>query len=323
MDLKKLRRAVGLLLIVMLVLGFSACGKGSDGEGSDPAGNDGGTEIFIGATAQSMSNEYIVMMFEAVERQVSKKYPDVRLTILDGEGDAIKQGEQLESLVGQGADVLICNPYEIDVLEPIVAQIIKDGTPVVMFGTNLRNDVGQLWCGSDSVESGEIAAEYMMDLLGGEGNLAVLRGPIGHEAEIGRWAGYENVLGENPDAKIIFDQTAEWDRTKAMTMMENWLQTGEKIDGVLAQNDEMALGALVTIEEHGLQDQIKVVGIDAIADALLAVKDGRLSATVFQDADLQGKSVVDMAVKMASGENTENTTVPYILVTQENVDEYL
>ena len=105
--------------------------------------------------------------------------------------------------------------------------------------------------------------------------------------------------------------------------MENWLQMGEQIDGVVGQNDEMAIGALKAIQAANMQDSIKVVGIDAIADALDLVESGEMIGTVYQDAVGQGEGAVEAAVKAVNGEEVEKTTlIPYILITQENVAEF-
>jgi inositol transport system substrate-binding protein len=120
---------------------------------------------------------------------------------------------------------------------------------------------------------------------------------------------------------LLANQTAEWDRAKGMSLMENWIQSyGDKINAVFAQNDEMAMGALLAIEQNGRKGKIVVVGVDAIADALQAVKDGRLDATVFQDAKGQGAAAVATAVKIMRHEAFEKQTmIPFQLVTRENV----
>src|SRR5690606_35446673 len=107
----------------------------------------------------------------------------------------------------------------------------------------------------------------------------------------------KTVLANYPGMTILAEQTAEWDRANAMSLMENWIQShGNKINAVFAQNDEMGMGALQALEQAGLKDQVVVVSIDAIADALQAVKEGRLDATVCQDAKAQGRQAVQMAV---------------------------
>ena len=107
--------------------------------------------------------------------------------------------------------------------------------------------------------------------------------------------------------------------------MENWIQThGRDIQAVFAQNDEMGIGAVIALEQAGLKGRVLVVSVDAIADALQLVKQGRLDATVFQDAKAQGETAVDLAVKIVRGQPFESQTyAPFHLVTKANVDQFL
>ena len=154
--------------------------------------------------------------------------------------------------------------------------------------------------------------------------MVTMQGYMGQAAQIKRDQGADEVLAANPGIKVLARQTAEWDRAKAMSLMENWIQTfGAKINAVYAHNDEMAMGAVIALENAKLKDKIVVVGVDAIADAVQAVKAGRLDATVFQDASGQGRTAVELAAKVAKKEPFEKETfIPFQLVTKENVDRF-
>jgi inositol transport system substrate-binding protein len=167
--------------------------------------------------------------------------------------------------------------------------------------------------------------DYIAKRLKGQGQVVMMHGFLGQAAQIKRDQGAREVLAKNPGLKLIADQTAEWDRAKAMTLMENWIQAhGEKINAVFAQNDEMGMGAVVALEQAKMKDKVIVVSIDAIADALQAVKEGRLDATVFQDARGQGGTAVETAVKIVRKQPFEKQLfIPFKLVTQENVGEFL
>lgn len=153
-----------------------------------------------------------------------------------------------------------------------------------------------------------------------------MEGYIGQAAQIKRSIGAKNVLKKYPGIKVIAEQTAEWDRAKAMSLMENWIQVHKNsLNAVFAQNDEMAMGALQAVEQAGMKDKIKIVGIDAISDALNAVKQGRLEATVFQDAKSQGEKAIEMADKLIKKKPLpeKNIFIPFKLVTRENVGQFL
>ena len=133
------------------------------------------------------------------------------------------------------------------------------------------------------------------------------------------------MLNQHPEMQLLADQAADWDRAKAMTLMENWIQSyGGEIQAVFAQNDEMGMGALIALEQANLKEKVVVASVDAIADALRAVKEGRLDATVFQDAKGQGGVAVETAVQLALGQSVEKAFfIPFQLVTRDNVSMFL
>jgi len=203
-----------------------------------------------------------------------------------------------------------------------VESAINSGIPVITLSSDISKEVGQVWSGSENYSAGKIQAEYIVKELNGKGNIVILRGPMGHLAEIERYEGYMNILKKYPSINIVYDQTANWQREQAMAIMENWLQSGKKIDAVLSQNDAMMLGALKAIEESGKQDKIITAGIDAIEEALDAIKAGRLDATCFQDSRGQAFAAVEMAIKASKGEKIQSNIIPFELVTKNNVNDY-
>ena len=135
--------------------------------------------------------------------------------------------------------------------------------------------------------------------------------------------GYDNVLKKNPDIKIITQNTGKWYRSEAMAVMENWLQVHSDIDAVVAQNDEMALGALKAIEDAKLLGKIIIAGIDATPEALNYVREGKLNLTVFQDAKGQGRTSIQVARNVILGNPVDKEyLIPFELVTPENADGY-
>jgi inositol transport system substrate-binding protein len=170
-----------------------------------------------------------------------------------------------------------------------------------------------------------MAMEYIAQRLGGKGNVVMMQGFLGQAAQLKREQGAREVVARHPELKLLADQTAEWDRAKALLLMENWIQAyGDKLHAVFAQNDEMGLGAVLALERAKSKDRVLVVSVDAISDALKAVKDGRLDATVFQDAKAQGGTAVETAAKVIRKQPCEKEVfIPFKLVIKENVGEFL
>ncbi len=187
-----------------------------------------------------------------------------------------------------------------------------------------NQDKTTTYVGSEAKQSGEIMAQMAVDDLGGKGNVVVIEGPMGSDAQIGRYSGIEAVINANPGMKIIQKQAANWDRATALSITENWLQSGIQFDAVLAENDDMAMGALKAIQDTNMVGKIKVYGIDAIPEALTAVQNGQMGGTVFQDAVAQGIKVMEVVQMIAQGQTIESSyLIPYVGVRASDVPKYL
>ncbi len=276
----------------------------------------------IGVSLLNLSSEFIVMLNQAMEAKA--KELGVKLIVNDAQRSAEKQVQQIESFIAQRVDAIILNPCEVEASSPAVTKALAAGIPIVNVNSETKADP-TAFVGSRDEESARLAVEYIARRLNGQGNLLMMQGFLGQAAQIKRDQGAREILARQPGLKLLADQTAEWDRAKALTLMENWIQShGPKIQAVFAQNDEMGLGAVLALEHARLKDKIIVVSVDAIADALQAVKAGRLDATVFQDAKNQGGSALETAVKIIRHQPYDKTIfIPFQLVTKENVEQYL
>ncbi|MBS1750092.1 MAG: sugar ABC transporter substrate-binding protein [Bacteroidetes bacterium] len=303
-----------IFLVCSLIL-FTACHQQT---------NSNGEKIpVIGASMLSLQSEFVVNLKDAMGAHAKEK--NVELIVNDAQRTAEKQVQQVETFISQKVDAIILNPCEVEASSPAIAKAKAAGIPII----NVNSETSATpdgFVGSKDEQAGEIAMEQIAKLLGEKGNVVMIDGYMGQAAQIKRAIGAKNILTKYPDIRILAEQTAEWDRAKAMSLMENWIQSyGNKINAVFAHNDEMGMGALQALEQAKLKDKVIVVSIDAIADALQAVKDGRLDATVFQDAKGQGTGAIDMALQLIKKQPLENNAIfiPFQLVTKENVEGYM
>ena len=274
----------------------------------------------IGITYQNLQNEFILGIADAAKAKA--KALGINLIETDGQGKAETQISQVENFIAQKVDAIILNPFDKEGCGPAVMKAKAAGIPLVVVNAQVVNlDKASAYVGSDDIDAGKIEMQYIADRLKGKGSIVIIHGPNGHSAEVQRTIGNKEVLKKYPDIKVVFEQTANWDRAQALSLMENWLQSGKTIDAVVAQNDEMALGAYKAIEAAKKQASIPVIGIDAIPDALKSVEQGKMVATVFQDAGGQGAEAVVKAVQLASGKEVQKTTfIPFQLITKENLN---
>lgn len=309
---KTLRSVILLVLALSMLLALTAC---STSQKSD--------KVKIGVTLMDFSTEFGIGLKDYMTAKADAM-GDVELTVVDAGGDAAKQLQQVETFISQKVNAIIMQPQEQEACSPAIDKAKAAGIPIINCDS-LTITEPDAYVGSNDSESAEIAMTYIAKQLGGKGNVLMMHGHPGQTAEVKRTEGAMDILAQNPDMTLLDEQTADWDRAEAMTLMENWIQAyGDQINAVFCQNDEMALGALNALVQAGKKDNVLVVGVDAIDDALQSVKDGKMDATVYQDCKGQAEGAIEAAYKLAKGESVEKEIlIPFILVTTENVDEYL
>jgi inositol transport system substrate-binding protein len=287
------------------------------------------SKIKIGVAMSNFDDVWLTYVRDAITKWASA-HPDVQLTMVDGSDDTAKQVGQVENFLAQGMDAVVILPVDTSATGPVTKAVVKAGKPLVYVNrkpTNLPK--GVVYCGSKSIEAGIMNMEELGKCMGGKGNLAILMGALNHEAAIGRTDGIKQVVKEKfPGIKIVREQVANWKRAEGKTVMENWLASGQEIDGVASDNDEMALGALQAIKAAGKVGKICVGGTDASHDALESMDKGEMNNTVFQDPVAQGEEGVNAAYLMVKKEANPkvvdgNIWIPYQRVTKENYKSYL
>ncbi|TFV58025.1 sugar ABC transporter substrate-binding protein [Mycobacterium sp. PS03-16] len=294
----------------VLGLGLTACGAG------DTAAN--GDTTRIGVTVYDMSS-FITAGKEGMDQYA--KDNNIELIWNSANLDVATQASQVDSMINQGVDAIIVVPVQADSLGPQVASAKAKGIPLVPVNAALDSPDVAASVQPDDVAAGEQEMQMMADRLGGRGNIVVLQGPLGQSGEIDRTKGINNVLAKYPDIKVLAMDTANWKRDEAVNKMKNWISGfGDQINGVVAENDDMGLGALQALKEAG-RTGVPIVGIDGIEDGLNAVKSGEFIGTSLQNGTVELSAGLAVANKLAKGEEV-NTKPVYIMpaITQENVD---
>ncbi len=276
-------------------------------------------KIVVGMTLYSLKNEFTVRLSNAAKKKAEEL--GVELKIYDGNYDPSTQISQVETMISDGVDAIILNPQDAKACAVAVDKAATANIPVIGVNTRVDSDKLVSYVGSKDVYAGELEMQAIADKLGGKGNIVILDGPLGQSAQLERSEGINNILAKYPDIKVLAEKTANWSRSEAMTVMENWLQAFDKIDAVVGENDEMALGARQAIEAKGLD--IPTIGVDGITDALNAVEKGTLIASIFQDGAGQGSKALEVAVSAAKGNTVDKEYwIDFEPVTKDNVAEF-
>lgn len=277
-----------------------------------PAKKEKTTDIKIGLSISTLNNPFFVALKDGVVKEAKALGMDVK--VVDAQNDTAKQSNDVEDLIQQGVDVLLINPTDSAAISSAVQSANAIGIPVITLDRSAdKGDVVTL-VASDNSKGGEMAAEYMVEKLGKDAVVAELEGVPGASATRERGKGFHTIADTN--LQVIAKQSADFDRTKGLTVMENIIQANPTIKAVFAHNDEMALGAIEAINSSGRD--IMVIGFDGNEDALNAIKAGKLEATVAQQPELIGKLAVDAGRDVLSGKKVEkNIPAPLKLVTKE------
>lgn len=315
-------------LFLTLVLTFLvACdtdnGNGASGEGEEPA-----EDYTVGYVINNLNDTFQTYILNAAEERAEESGIEVRVE--NAAEDLIAQQDLVNTLIQNNVDALVVVPVDTSAMGPITDAAQNAGIPLVYVNRNpYAGDEdsmpdGVYYVGSEEIQAGTIQGEYAADQLDGEGGVAILMGILGNEGAVQRTEGVNSVVDEYDGMEVLAEETAEWQRDQAINIAENWILTyGDNINAILANNDEMALGAVQAIESTGREDII-VMGVDAIPDALSAISEGRLDGTAFQDAEGQGGTAISILDGLRNGEEPDGkiTFIDFQLVSEENVSEF-
>jgi simple sugar transport system substrate-binding protein len=309
MKVDKIKRSSLALLLVSSVLSLTSAFAA-----------DSGKKLVVGFSQVGAESGWRTANTESIKSEAEKRGIDLRFS--DAQQKQENQIKAIRSFIAQGVDVIAFSPVVETGFEPVLQEAKKAGIPVVLSDRAVKvSDPSLYVCflGSDFVEEGRRAANEVVKLTGGKGNIAELVGTVGSAPAIDRKKGFEEVLKDHPDLKIIMSQSGDFTRAKGKEVMEAFLKSpqGKDINVLFAHNDDMALGAIQAMEEAGIKPgvDIKIVSIDGVKGAFEAMKDGKLNVTV-ECNPLLGPQLFDLIQKVANKEE-----VPKRVVSQEGVYE--
>ncbi|MEK4406417.1 ribose ABC transporter substrate-binding protein RbsB [Sporosarcina sp. FSL K6-6792] len=292
-------KKVKLALIMAIMLVLAACSTEAPGAKKDEETKGGEGSYKIGFSISTLNNPFFVTLSEGAKEQA--KEMDATLTVIDAQDDAAKQASDVEDLIQQGVDLILINPTDSSAVVAAVESANNAGIPVITVDRSSEGGDVVSHIASDNKAGGELAGQFLAELVGDGAKVVELEGIAGSSAARDRGMGFNEIVKGKLD--IVAKQTANFNRAEGLTVMENIMQANPDIKGVFAHNDEMALGALEAIEAAG--KDVKVVGFDATDDAVKSVEAGKLAGTVAQKPDLIGKKAVEAAVLSLKGETVE------------------
>ena len=329
MAFNRLARLTSVMLSLAVILAACSSSGASSAPAaaesvaaSQPAASEAAVALKIGVTFPIL-DQFLQTVADGMQAKADEL--GVELNIVAAQEKTDVQLGQVENFISQKVDAIVVIPVDTDAAGPMTEKATAAGIPLVYVNRRPSDSpAGVPYVGSDSLYAGTVEMEALAKLANGKGNVVILQGDPANEAAILRTQGCNDVVGKNPGMKVTKTQAGNWYRDKGLSIMENWIQTGEQIDVVCANNDEMALGAIQALKNATMLDKVFVGGVDATADALAAMQAGDLEVTVFQDAAGQGGGGIDAAVKLAKGETVPDLVdIPYQLVTPANMADFI
>lgn len=284
-------------------------------------------DLKIGVSMSQFDDTWLTYLRESMDKK-AKSLPDgVTLQFEDARSDVVKQLSQVESFISQKVDAIIVNPVDTAATQRITKSAVAAGIPLVYVNRrpdDLKLPAGVVTVASDDLEAGRMQMQYLAEKMGGKGDIVILLGDLANNSTTNRTKGVKDVLAKYPNIKIEQEQTGTWLRDKGMTLVNDWLTQGREFQAVVANNDEMAIGAAMALKQAGTQKgSVLIAGVDGTPDGLNAIKKGEMAVSVFQDAKGQADGSIDTAVKMVKKQPVEQSVwVPYRLITPENVDQF-
>lgn len=280
----------------------------------------------IGVSMAAFDDNFMTNLREAMAAE-GKSQKDVSLQFEDARSDVGRQVSQVENFVSRKVSAIIIDPVDTSATKRMTEAARKAGIPVVYVNRKPSEPLGLgvYYIGSQNKVAGELQMDYLAKQLKGKGTIAIIQGALSDEGALERTAGVKAVAAKYPGIKITDVQSANWNRNQAIDLVRKWASSGRQFNAIAANNDEMALGALIALKQAGLSSKkVLVGGVDATPDALSSLAKGELAVTVFQDAKGQGKGAVDIAVKVAAGEKKvpAETMIPFQLVTTDNYQSF-
>jgi len=309
-------RFAGVLAALLILIGISSCGTSTSP----------GQQV-VGVSMAYFDDNFLTILRTAMA-DYARTFPGVVLQFTDAQGDVGKQLSQIQNFVAQGVVAIIANAADTSGTRSMTNVARDAGVPLVYVNRRPAEETlpeGVVFVGSEELQAGTLEMEELARLMNYRGNVAIMVGELTSNGAQLRTKAVEQVVAKYPGMSIVEKQVGNFQRERGLDLMNNWLTAGTKIDAVAANNDEMAIGAIMAIRQAGIPDgKVLVGGVDATPDGLAELVKGTLAVTVFQDARGQAKGAVDAAVALARGERMDRFVwIPFELVTRDNYKSFL
>ena len=281
-----------LLMILGLVFGSAVIGFAAGGQESEEEGG-----YTLGIAMSTLANPYFLLQAETGEKKALELGIDKEsLFVLDAQDDVTKQVHQVEDLINRGVDAIILNPVDSDAVGSVVMDANRAKIPVVTLTRPSHGGDVLQHVDTDNMSGARMAGEMVAKAMNYKGQVIELTGIPGAPSTRDRAGGFEEIIANYPDIKIVAKQTANYNRQQGLEVTENLLEGYPDVDAIFAHNDEMALGVLAALKAANRTD-IMIFGFDGASEVIEAIDRGEIDGTIVQQPTVQVETAVETAIK--------------------------
>jgi len=279
-------------------------------------------QMKVGVALANFDLNFISILRSQMASELQKE--DLGGQFVDAKGDVALQAQQVDDFINQRVDAIILNPVDTQGVQPMMKAASNAGIPLIFVNRKpeVKLSPGMAYVGSDSALGGEMEMEALAKKMNYKGNVAILMGALSNEEARERTRATETVIAKYKEMKVVEKQTAKWQRNEAVDVVSGWLLNGTPVNAIAANNDEMAIGAIMALNQSGNKD-ILVAGIDGTPDGVKFVQSGRMTLTIFQDARGQATGAVKVTRALLDKKKVETYNwIPYKIITSENYQQF-
>ena len=310
----KLSNLIKPMLILLFISGINGCAEKNKKQESHK----------IAVVISTLNNPWFVILGESAAQRAKELGYEAH--IFDSQNDPAKEAEHFDNIIAMGYSAILFNPTDADGSVLNVKRAKKAGIPTFCMDREINSrDAATTQILSDSFAGCVKLGQYFVKQMNKKGNYVEILGLVGDNNTWNRSGGFHSVVDEFPELKMVAQQSADFDRNKAMDVMETIMQAQPEIDAVFCGNDAMAMGVYQAVLAAGKAKRIKVFGFDGAADAIQGIADGKIAATVMQFPVEMSRISADLADIYIKGERNFTYRTPYevVLVTPDNVSKFL
>ena len=308
---------IGILITSLFLSSCSSPDQSNTGKSSDDVNK-------IAVVISTLNNPWFVVLGETAKQRAEEL--GYEAVIFDSQNNSSKETEHYDNIIASGFKAILFNPTDAKGSVVNVKAAKEAGIPVFCMDREIdANDLAVSQILSDNYSGCVLLGQHFVKKLDGKGTYVELLGLVGDNNTWNRSKGFHSVVDNYPDLKMVAQQTGEFDRNKAMEVMESMLQANPNIDAVFCGNDAMAMGAYQAVRAAGKEDKIMIFGFDGAADVVDAIRDGKIEATGMQFPKTMAKTAAEYADRYIKGERDFSQKIPVAveLVTKENVGKYI